>query len=129
MFVIDAIDPKAETEGMWFDFCGSQFKISSTSSTSYQKRIAKLYAPHRRKVEQGKLDPEIGKELIATALAGNILVDWKDVLTNDGKQVKFSVEVAKDALMGNEDLRDFILETASDIANFRSEFKEEVVKS
>ena len=128
MFVIDAIDPKAESEGLWFDFSGSKFKIASTSSTSYQKRISKLYAPHRRKIEQGKLDPETGRDLIASALAGNILVDWKDVLTSDGKPVKFSVEVAKEALMGNEDLRDFVLETAADIANFREEFKEDAVK-
>ena len=129
MFVIDAIDPKAETEGLWFEFSGSKFKIASTSSVAYQKRLSKLYAPHRRKIEQGKLDPETGSDLVATALAGQVLTDWKDVQTVDGKTVKFSVEVAKEALVANQDLRDWILECANDISNFRSELKEAIVKT
>jgi len=128
MFVIDAIDPKSESEGVWFEFYGSQLKIASTSTAAYQKRLSKLYSPHRRKVEQGKLDPEVGRELIASALAGNILTDWKDVQNASGAEVPFSIETAKTALYDNEDLRDFVLECANDISNFRSEFKEDVVK-
>ena len=128
MFVVDAIDPKAETEGLWSEFMGAEFKISSASNSGYQKRLAKMYLPYRRKIEQGKLDPEIGQELIARALAGNILKDWKGVYTSDGKELKFSVDAAKDALQANEDLRDFVLEQASDISNFRTEFKEETAK-
>ena len=128
MFVIDAIDPKAETDGLWFDFMGSSFKISSTSSPAYQKKVAKIYQPHHRKIEQGKLDPEIGQELVAKALAGNILTDWKDVLSVDGEPVKFNLDMAKTAIIANEDLRDFILETAGDIANFRTETKTRIAK-
>ena len=129
MFVIDAINPKAESEGIWFDFMGSKFKIASTSSSAYQKRLAKLYHPHRRKIEQGKLDPDIGNELIAKALAGSILTDWKDVSDIEGNDVAFSKEVAKTALMVNEDLREFVMESATDIDGFRQEFKEAVVKT
>jgi len=128
MFVIDAVDSKAESEGLWFDFAGSQFKISSTSNPEYQKYVTKLQLPHRKKIAQGKLEPEIGVELIAKALAGHVLRDWKDVYTVDGKEVPFDVEIAKTAIMANEDLRDFILDTASDIANFRKEVKKDVVK-
>ena len=129
MFVIDAIDPKAESEGLWFEFSGSKFKIASSASATYQKRLAKLYAPHRKKIEQGKLDPETGQELIATALSGNILTDWKDVQTVNGKTVKFTVELAKEALIANGDLRDFVMDCANDISNYRSEMAEDVVKT
>lgn len=128
MFVIDAVDKKAETEGMWFDFAGSQFKISSTSDAAYQKYVTKLQLPHRRKIAQGKLEPDVGQELLAKALAGHILRDWKDVYNSEGEEVPFDVEIAQVAIMANEDLRDFILETASDIANFRTEVKRDVVK-
>ena len=128
MFIVDAIDPKAETEGLWAEFSGGQFKIASSSSSSYQKRVAKIYLPHRRKIEKGTLDPEIGKDLMARALAGNILTDWKGVHTQDGEVLKFSVEAANNALANNEDLRDFVLEYASDIGNYREEFKASTAK-
>lgn len=126
MFVIDAIDRTAEAEGLWFEFLGGEFKIASTSTSAYQKRIAKLYQPHRRKIETNSLDPDVGRDLIARALAGTILTDWKGVSTKDGEEVEYSKDTAYDALFQNEDLRDFVLETGAEIANFRNEVIEDI---
>lgn len=111
---------KKQTEGTWTKFGDSKFKVASSSSTKFQRALNRLQAPYRKKIDKGTLDPKISKDLLCEAMADALIVDWKDVVSAEGP-VEYSPEVAKRALMNNDDLREFLLEYSQDIQNFRDE--------
>ena len=129
MFVVDGVDLETESEGIWTDFLGARFKIASSSNLAYQKKMARLYRPHRKAFEKGKIDPEVSRQIVCKGIVGTILTDWEEVCTADGETFEFNEENAYTALESNEDLREFILEFADDISNYRAELVDETVKA
>ena len=112
---------KTQSEGVWTSFNGSQFKVAHTSSNKFQRILNRLQAPYRRKIDKGILDPAISKEILCTAMAEAILLDWKEVVNGKNETVEYSSEIATKALANNDDLREYIQEYAMDLENFRSE--------
>ena len=55
-------------------------------------------------------------------MAEGILLDWKDVVDEQGNQVPFSKELAKRYLLADTDFREFVAEFSDDSAKFRSEY-------
>lgn len=129
MFNIDSANKAGFDQGVWQDFMGSKFLVASTSNISYQRLLTRLQQPHRRKIDKGTLDPSIMKELLCKGLSEGILLDWKDVIDKSGKSVEYSTKTAYKVLMGNEDLRDFIIDVGANYDNFKIEAVEDAVKS
>ena len=125
---VDNVSRK-QSEGVWTSFGGSQFKVAHTSSTKFQRILNRLQAPHRRKIDKGTLDPAISKEILCTAMAEAILLDWKGVVNGKGEEVAYSPEAAIKALMNNEDLREYIQDYSIDLENFRQDLLDEQGKS
>ena len=118
--IIDA-DLSAVDEGVWTEFDGSQFKIAHISNLKFQRALSKLQQPHMRKINEGRLDPGVNKTILAQAMAEGILVDWKDVKTKAGEEVKFSAKAANAALLANVEFRDFVSDFATNIGHYRDE--------
>lgn len=128
MFNIDEGLPLTES-GAWGQFSGSKFLIAHLSSIRFQRALAQLQQPYRKKIEAGTMDPKVSKELMCQAMAKGLLLDWDNVGDASGNQVTFSVEAATKALMNNAEFREFVSEFSQNLENFREQEMEEVGKS
>lgn len=129
MFNIDSNNEEGFEHGVWTDFSGSQMLIANTGNIVYQRELSRLQQPYRKKVERGTLDPKTTKHILCKAIADAVLLDWKDVIDGKGKTVKFSKEVAYNALSNSEELRDFVIDYATNYENYKIETIEDAVKS
>ena len=118
--IIDA-DLSAVDEGVWEEFDGSRFKIAHISNIKFQRALARLQQPHLRKINEGRLDPEVNKRILCQAMSEGILVDWEHVKTKKGDDVPYSSKAANTALQANVEFRDFVSDFATNIGHYRDE--------
>jgi|SRR4249920_1572132 hypothetical protein len=128
MLNIDQGMPLAET-GSWASYAGSEFLIAHLTSIRFQRELATLQQPYRKKIESGSMDPKVSKELLCKAMARGLVLDWKKVVDSSQNEIPFSVEAAYKALMNNPEFREFISDFAANLENFREAELEEVGKS
>lgn len=123
MFTIKK-DTSKQVAGTWKAFGGgdSRFLIAHTSNLRFQRKLNSLQAPYRKKIEKGTLDPKISRDILCEAMADGLLLDWENVALEDGGDpIAYTPELGKQALLCNEDLREFVSEIAADLENFRNE--------
>jgi hypothetical protein len=120
MFQFDADVPSIDG-GTWTQYRQSRFKIAHVSNMKFQRTLARLQQPHRRKIERGELDPALGKDMFCRAMSEGILLDWENVTDKSGEKVPYSAEKGYVALTKDPEFRDFVSDFAVSIANFRQE--------
>jgi hypothetical protein len=97
-----------QEKGVWTSFGGSKFKVVHAGAAKFQRVLNRLQAPYRKKIERGTLDPVISKEILAEAMAEGMLIDWADVVNSQNEEVPFDSDMAKVALLNNDDLREYL---------------------
>lgn len=128
MFQFDA-DLSSIDAGVWTDWNGSKFLVAHISNMKFQKMLARLQQPHRKKLEQGSLDPQTNRDILCKALSETVLLDWKDVGSMSGQSVPYSAQNAYHALRADPEFRDYIAEFATQMANYRATEVAELGKS
>jgi len=129
MFNIEKRTQDTEDEGTWTDFKGSRFLIASSGSIKFQKMWSRLQQPHRKDILKNRLDPETQLDIMARAMSKTLLLDWSDVVGNDGNSIEYSHDMAFAALKGNSELRDFVTDYSTDLQNYIEEVKDDLGKS
>lgn len=114
--------------GTWTDFNGSKLKIAHSSNVVFQRVLARKQQPHRRKIEQGSVDPQLMKDIMCQAMAEGLIIDWSGVTDKAGNEVKYSIDNGYKALKNNPDLREFVTEFSTNLDNFRNEAIENMGK-
>ncbi len=127
MFQFDADLTSTET-GAWAEFQGSQFLIAHISNMRFQRTLARLQQPYRRKIENGSMDPQTSKDILCRAMSEAILLDWKDVANTDGEATKYTPAAGNTALSKNAEFRDFVSDFAVNLSNFRDQEAEDLGK-
>jgi hypothetical protein len=120
MIDVDAKMTKT-SDGVWAPYEDSQFLIAHMSSLSFQRKLTRLQQPYRGKIDKGSIDPKISRDLTCEAMAGTILLDWKDVVNSKKEPVAFDEDLAKRVLINQPDVREFISNFAVNLDNFREE--------
>lgn len=126
MFQFDADTNATLDTGVWTEFAGAKFKIAHISNMKFQRTVARLQQPHRKKIDNGTLDPKINKEIMCKAMAEGLLMDWRDVVDADQRPVEYTSEFGFKALMNNLELRDFVSDFAMNLQNYRDEEVEDL---
>ena len=114
--------------GVWATYEGSEFLVAHTSHLPFQRAVMRRQQPHRKKIENGTLDPETLRDLMCQSMAEALILDWKKVTDGEGKEVPYSPASGYKALKNNPDLRDFISEFSMNLENFRQLEKEALGK-
>jgi len=127
MFQIDA-DLSSLESGVWEEYQDSKFLIAHISNVKFQRALARYQQPHRRKITEGTLDPEKNKEIVARAMSEAVLLDWKNVVDASKQEVKYTPQLAYQALMRDPEFRDFVSEFAMAMSNFKSAEVDEMGK-
>lgn len=116
-----------ELEGVeveYDDGCGNSLKLTiarSSNNPHYDAKLSQLTEPYRKQMKKGKsISNEIARKLNIRALAEEILLGWdeKDLLDDEGKPVKYSVDNAIELLTNDGDLREFVEDFSLDINNY-----------
>lgn len=114
-------DLSAVDSGVWKDYEGSSFLVAHISNMKFQRALARLQQPHRRRLQEGTLDPKTNQSIVCEAMAEGVLLGWKDVKNKAGDVVEFSKANALSLLTRDPGFRDWITEISTQIANFRDE--------
>jgi hypothetical protein len=117
MYKFDADNPLID-DGVWSSFNGSEFLISHISSDKFQRALAKYQQPHRKAIDEKRLDPVTGKDLLCKAMSEGLLLDWKNVGSSDGQVTKYTSKAGYQALKRDPQFRDFVTDVASEVSNF-----------
>lgn len=108
-------------EGSWGEFEGSKFLIVHSGNIRFQRTLARLQAPHRQKIERGRMDPAELKNILCRAMAEALILDWRNVLDKKGNEAPFSKENVEIALKQNDLFREFVMDFSNDMNNFRED--------
>lgn len=128
MFQFDA-DLSTIDDGVWTEWSGSRFLIAHISNMKFQKMLARLQQPHRKRLEQGALDPQVNRDILCKAMSETVLLNWEKVTSISGEETPYSPQNAFHALKGDPEFRDFVADFATQMANYRSGEVEELGKS
>ena len=128
MFQFDADLVSTET-GTWADFQGSKFLIAHISNMKFQRALARLQQPYRRKIENGTMDPQTSKDILCKAMSEAILLDWSGVKSKAGDPVTYNPVAGQTALSKNPEFRDFVSDFAVNLSNYRDSEAEDLGNS
>jgi hypothetical protein len=128
-------DLKKEVEGNWFPLTmieGCEVKVARAGNPNYMKLMRKLYKRFTKQLRRGKDVPQEAEEKINMELLVNtILLDWKGMPGEKGKDVPFSIEMAK-LLLGDpelKELKDEIVSYSEDFEAYKAEEEEALEKN
>lgn len=124
-------DKSLEDEGVWNSIGGdARIKLARIGNRRYRDALQARLKPHRRAIRAGTLPEEVTEALMTEVIAETVIQDWKNVELN-GEPVPFSPQAALDILSDPEmkDLRDMIVELASDMELYRARDLEEAEKN
>lgn len=107
--------------GTWAKYQDAEFLIAHAGNIKFQRAMTRLQRPFRRKIEKGDMDPVDQRNIIIQAMSEAILLGWKGVNGEDGQPAEFSRESAQKFLKNDEPFRDFVMEYAMDMQNFKDE--------
>lgn len=115
--------------GTWVDYQGARFLVAHAGNSKFQRTMARLQKPFRRKLERNEMDPADQKRILIQALGEAILLGWDGVKDASENDVPFSRDMAVKALSNDEGFREFVMETSMDMENFKLEEAEHEGKS
>lgn len=107
-------------EGVWTQYEGSEFKIAYSTNVRFLRLKQRLEHPHRRKIENGTIDPAEHRKIMCKAIAEALLLDWRNVSDGD-EEVPFSTKAAERALLYDEAFREFVMTFSMELGNFRED--------
>ena len=125
-----ATDLDLEEKGTWVDIGeGGQILVARIGNPAYREKMRHLSKPYQSQIRQGTLPEDLNDEIFLKAIVETILLDWKGIEDDNGKEIKYSKDAAMKLLLGLRDFRDLVIEIARSQATFRREEIEETGKS
>jgi hypothetical protein len=114
-------DLSSVDDGVWKEYEDSKFLIAHISNMKFQRALSRLQQPHRRKLQEGTLDPKVNQAIVCEAMAEGVLRNWGGVKTSKGDDVLYSKANALALLTRDPEFRDWVTEVSTHMANFREE--------
>lgn len=126
-------DKKAEVEGVWQEIAENcKILIARANNKKYNDEIIKLCKPHRNRLQRNTLPKDVMENIVITAIARHVLLDWQGITENDDNGNEVIVEYSKDKaieyLTAYPDFRELVVDYASDMSIFQENLEEEIVE-
>lgn len=123
IFDLKAVDPERKVQGYWHHIA-QETAVKIRSRNSKQFAIAYSDAVERYKLDNYKIEDlteEESAKVTLDSIIEGLIVDWKGFYDNEGNEIPYSMEKAKEIFYLPE-MEDFALEIwnkASDLSNFK----------
>lgn len=102
------IDPKKDTDGVWFDYhAGIRLRIARHDNPKFVEAMRLSLKPHKHAIDSGTMNEELAGRLTRQAVSKHILVGWENVTDDKNEPVPYSPEKAFEYL-ADPNLRDFL---------------------
>jgi hypothetical protein len=125
-----ATNKDKEEKGVWVKGPeGSEFLIARAGNASFSKLAGELMRPHRKLIQIGKADDKLITEIAAEITSRTVLLDWKGVKDDSGKDEPYTQETAKKRLIEYPDFADFIAGLSQQQSQYQDSETEERVKN
>lgn len=123
------VDPSLERDGVWTNLDeNAKVLIARTGNSNFQKAYRKIPSGIRRMMENETLSDELASQTMAELMSKTILLDW-DGISENGKELKYSVETAKVMLHKYPEFRSVIWDIANQFQIFHNATLEESAKN
>jgi hypothetical protein len=128
-------DLKTSVEGKWFPMSmleGVEVKVAKSGNPNYEKLAQKLYKPYQDQIRRRvSLSEGVTKRITTDLIVRTLLMDWRGMPGEDGEEVPFSKEVARELLDDPElkEIREEILGFADNFSAFQMEADEDLEKN
>ncbi len=99
------------------------------ANTKYSRVASQKLKPHSRKIQNGTADTDAIRKVMAEIYAEAVVIGWKGVKDESGKDMKFTKENCVKLLTDLPDLFNDIQDQADKISLFRKEETEEIAKN
>ncbi len=109
------------------DYYGVTLKIARGNNPNFRQKFRALTRPYKRQIEAGTLPDDKSDAILCEAMAGTVLFGWRGVFPG-GEEHPYSDENAKQLLLNDPDCREFVSQTAGNLAVFLSSEQEDQVK-
>lgn len=124
-------DAKRENEGVWVTAGGGlELLVARITCTKYEEYI-KLKAKPFGRMLRNHADAVSGEleDIVREGVAKHILLGWRNLQDEAGKDIEYSWTVALKLLKEYPDFYRMVMDYASDAALYRAESKEESAKT
>jgi hypothetical protein len=103
----------SEIEGVWVDVGeGVQLKLARADNSSYQKEVSKILLASSSELrilqDSNPRRMEIIREARIKAISRTILLDWRNLQDENGKELKYSPELAEKILVEYKELLELV---------------------
>ena len=120
-------DTDLETKGVWCEFPTNEdgtvpgFLLARMSSTNpkYQKAIEQIAKKHKQEIELDILSEATAKPVMLAVFLDHILLDWRNVQTEAGKNLPFNRANAEKLMKELPDLYTVLQDFAKRLSNYR----------
>lgn len=119
-----------EREGKWFYLTGVKnddgtepgFKMArmSKSNPAYQSAMERVAKDLRQAIALDTLSEDVAGPVMRRVFVEVVLLDWKDVYTENGQAIPFSADNATKLFEELPDLYFILVEEAQKLSNFRA---------
>jgi len=121
------VDPMRLAE--WFEHTdGGSFLIAPMNNSKQIEENMKLMKVNDEETDLTKTLYD-AKRTSCDILAKSILLDWKEVIDNDDKEIKYSDEAGASVLYNYNDFRDWVVNHSTNLHTQNEEQKEAIVKN
>ena len=125
-------DINLRNEGVWINLSATEsIKVRAFNCPKHVETLKKLTKPYKSQIERKVLDDEILEDLHMKALAQSILIDWKGIKDEKGKDLECNFQNVYD-LLTNEtmiDLKAEVIFLAKERQTFVAEEEVEEIKN
>lgn len=123
-------DTDLEVNGVWVDIGdGAEVLVARVENPRYEERLRALGKQHRHTAKRGVLPVEIQKDLLYQVASETVLLDWKGITDDAGKDIKYSQKKAYELLRDVRDFREIVFEIAETMQAYQVEEEEEDSKN
>jgi len=128
---------QAETVGIWIKYDLEDGKPSPRflvarvggSNIKFSKALAALMKPHQYAMQNGSLSIEKQNAIVLEAFCSTVLLNWENVVTQDGAELAFCKENAIGLFTDLPELYEDLKGQASSMALFKQQQLEAVAKN
>lgn len=112
----------AEREGAWVALpCGIQVKVARLNNPAARARQDELRAPYKHLLRRGgEIPREESRRFLRETVCETVLLDWKGIEDEKGKEIPYTAEFAKE-LFAQDEYQDLFAEIV-EAAGYRETF-------
>ena len=107
---------------VFINFKGVLLEIARSNSTEYISKLRRLIKKNQSDIDNGLLTVEEDIAMSCRALAGTVLVGWKEFEYN-GQTITFSVNNAVNLMVNDPDCRQAVMAAAKDSDRFEKDME------